>query len=85
VGVKGASGWLLSSVSIISCHCWVELLAMTGRGGETMNKPICLVAMSLTAMWHWVHCQQQEWGDRVVLTHLSWHNHSNVNSDNSCV
>ena len=23
----------------------------------------------------WSHCQQEEWGDKVVLTHLSWHNH----------
>jgi hypothetical protein len=50
VGASGASV-LRVQVGVLSVQVGV---GVEGAGA------ICLVTMSLTVMWHWVHCQQKE-------------------------
>jgi len=46
-----------------------------------MNFVICHLLPCST----WIHVQQEEQGDRVVLTHLSWHNHKLMSTSDDIV
>ena len=61
---------------VVLLRGWPWLGGWVMWGKQWMNLVIChLLPHHYQQRSTWIRVQQEEWGDRVVLTHLSWHNH----------
>jgi len=76
-GVEGVCGcvvWWLVTIVLLQHWLWLGGWVMWGKQWTNLVirhlLPCCYQQCST-----WINVQQEEWGDRVVLTHLSWHNH----------